>query len=44
MEPIPINQSETSDDAGADMDSTHGARSVTEAKPMYSGRKNFILQ
>ena len=39
MKPIPINQSNTTDGAGADMDSTEGARRATGVEPMSGDRK-----
>ena len=39
MKPIPINQSKTTDGAGADMDSTEGARRATGVEPMSGDRK-----
>ena len=39
MKPIPINQSKTTNGAGADMSSTEGARRATGDEPMSGDRK-----
>ena len=41
MKPTPINQSNMTDTAGADMGSTQGARWATGVKPMSGDRKKL---
>ena len=41
MKPIPMNQTNPTDGAGADMGSTEGARRATEVEPMSGDRKRL---